>query len=1001
MGPGTTPDIGGRDPVAVVEERFRERLEEGVRRPLEEALRRYGEALGVIVADMAELADETMAGETGPHARYRYADRFTEICGRDPLGPADREREAFFRLLDAIPGLETGVPEAVITGPADPDAARPDRRVRPRPIQRLTMALRRPTEREVPTGPLARLYLAELSARLESVAGRAASLDSVALAAIRRQLHAHMAAEPSGGAPPAPRADESAAGPEPAARPTAAPDPWEPGGVDAHPESGPADGIGLEPVLATARQELDIAIGDTEEAFSRAVRAPAVHVDTEAAKGVAAQSARRRERVLQDWQSFETALQATAQAEAVLARALAELDAAAGAASRELEEVLDARAHRPLDRLAAGLEELAGRAPSRLDDAGADAVERLRSDAAALFDRHLPALAEGLPADLREAVDRYTRVLERIPESIPEDLRISDEPIAWVPDRSVKLGLRDAPLDELLTAVCRGTLPRWIERTMNATGEELEALRSELVRVRNAVDFHIRAPLTGDFEEREAIELIVGSMERAASQLEDLRDSGLDSVERLIAELERRSAEEADAVGSAVADREFLRMRSEIAEEQAVRRLSRGLAWGRRLADTGLRLGRRIWGTGRRTLHRTQDWAERQLGVAAVEREDMLETLEASLLGEEQRRLQLPGLYRQLFDVEEEVPWEELLVPRDEELATLGRALERWRRGQAASIAVVGEKGSGKTTLLRLAAPLFAETPVRRVDPGGTLPDPDALAKRMAEGLEVDATDWEALAAGIRSLGPTVVVVEDAHHLFIRALGGFRAMEAFLELVGATRDTVLWVITIDEYAWRYLDRVLGVAPHFTHTINTTNLSPERLERAIMARHEVSGFALRFELDADGDGASRWWQRFRKKEAQGELTRREVDRKAFFRELNQNAEGNVFLALFYWLRSVQRVEDHVLTLHAPEAIDLEFMERLPLPHLHTIAAIILHGGLSEEEHRLVFQLSPAENRLQLAALADASLIFRSADGEYKVNKVLYRPLIRLFRSKNIF
>ncbi|NIQ55836.1 MAG: hypothetical protein GWN02_17135, partial [Gemmatimonadetes bacterium] len=78
MGPGTTPDIGGRDPVAVVEERFRERLEEGVRRPLEEALRRYGEALGVIVADMAELADETMAGETGPHARYRYADRFTE-----------------------------------------------------------------------------------------------------------------------------------------------------------------------------------------------------------------------------------------------------------------------------------------------------------------------------------------------------------------------------------------------------------------------------------------------------------------------------------------------------------------------------------------------------------------------------------------------------------------------------------------------------------------------------------------------------------------------------------------------------------------------------------------------------------------------------------------------------------------------------------------------------------------------------------------------------------
>jgi hypothetical protein len=246
-----------------------------------------------------------------------------------------------------------------------------------------------------------------------------------------------------------------------------------------------------------------------------------------------------------------------------------------------------------------------------------------------------------------------------------------------------------------------------------------------------------------------------------------------------------------------------------------------------------------------------------------------------------------------------------------------------------------------------------------------------------------------------------VVLVEDAHHMFIRGLGGFTALEAFLELVTATRPHLFWVVTMDEYAWRYLDQVLGLAPYFSHVLNTTNLPPDRLEQAVMARHDVSGFSLRFELGDDRATGRGWWARLRKREAGGELTRRELERQSYFRELNQIAEGNVFLALFYWIRSVDRVEDHVLVLRRPEIIDLGFLERLPLPSLHTIAGIILHGGLSEAEHRRIFELSPAESRLQLAALADAHLVFRTDEDEFTVNRVLYRPLTRLLKARNIF
>lgn len=1013
---------------ARLEDRFAAALEEKVRRPLIQALERYGTSLHAIVDDMAELAPRTLSdsppADGGARARYDYAGRFADAFHAQLLDPADRSRAVFFERLAAIPETpidlpETFTPEAdgsdASSGPesgrpgsaegepappasaaperAPPPSAPPDRILRPPLKQRLAATLRRSTDRTVPAGPLARFYLARLAERLDPAASIAASLDSVALAAIRRQLHQH-ADPPRAATPLLPSPDEDFA-----------PD-----------ENGATIGrAAIDAGINAVVREIDGAVREVRDGFARAVAAKAIHVPENAAWDALERATMKRERLLMDWQSFEDALYANTCSEAALARALASLEASSARAARELDEALDRWARQPLDRMATRLSALARTAEDRLaedsvrslntaDHGGpADAVEALRRDAAELFDAELPSLTTDLRGELSAITAAYVEALDRIAEGVPEDLTISEERIHGVPDRPVKLALRDAPVGELLSTVCRGALPRWIERAMAGTEDELEVLRQELARVRNAVDFHIRAPLRGTLDNAEAAELIVGIMDRAASQLEDLRETGLDAVERIITDLERRSEEEARAVRSAVTEREFLRIRSDIAEEQAVRRISTSVVWVRRLVEAGLRLSRRGWSAGRRTYDLTQDWAEQRLGVGDVEREEMLESVEESLLGEEQRPFQLPGLYRQLFDVEGEVPWEELLVPRAGELSRLQHARERWQRGQSGSVAVVGEKGSGKSTLIRMAEEqLPGDTPIRRLELESTVRGPEELAGLLSAAFDVEARDWEELTAAIRARGPVIAVVEDAHQMFTRTLGGFTVMEAFLELVAATRQDVFWVITMDEYAWLYLDRVVGISLHFTHTISTTNLSPEQLERAVMARHEVSGFSLRFEVEEEeGVRPKRWWRRLRSKETQGELTRRELERRAFFRELNQIAEGNIFLALFYWLRSVDRVEDHLLVLRRPEIINLTFIERLPLPSLHSIAAIILHGSLSEREHRDIFQLDPAENRLHLAALTDAHLIFRSRDHEYRVNKVLYRPLTRLLRTRNIF
>src|SRR5690606_8993965 len=164
---------------------------------------------------------------------------------------------------------------------------------------------------------------------------------------------------------------------------------------------------------------------------------------------------------------------------------------------------------------------------------------------------------------------------------------------------------------------------------------------------------------------------------------------------------------------------------------------------------------------------------------------------------------------------------------------------------------------------------------------------------------------------------------------------------------------------------------------------------------ILARHEVSGYALRFEPGERLVHSRRFGT------LASESARQAEARRAFLADLTRIAEGNIFVALFCWLRSITAVEGHTLVLRGPRAIEASFLEDLPPETLHTAAAIIQHGGLSVQDHAGCFHLSPERSRLALTALADARLLFRAEDGTYRINKVLYRPFVRLLRDRNLF
>jgi hypothetical protein len=985
--------------------RFRDRVQTHMRTPFHDGLDRYVDALAAAVGNVGRLTRAAMEGArtepagTTPTERDRLlqdilfagagAGRLVDLLDDDPLAETRPLREALLAALDGGIAAADEWPEAVRTGPAERWTARPEPIVRMRLAARLAHGVqglfRRPTTRLVPVRDLVGIYaLAELPRRVEGALNEVARLHAVALAGIRTQLLVATAALEVR------REDAGAAGN---------------GGV-----GGDEDEIGaarrvqtmaqitaerLRDAADRARAEWDRQAADVGTAFERAVFSGIVAVDEDRIEDVRRRTVARREALLDRWLHYERGLRASTATEAVALSRIAATLAATAQAARSLDESLEQLLRRPFSELSQWLGDLADSAGA----AGADTLPRMRGQVAGLFQR-LGNAGDLMPA-MRDTAERLRTELAGIPPSLPEETRLSDAPVEDAPQTTRDLNLRRAPLATMFAAVCESALPRFLDNAIDDVQGEMDAVCSELRRLHQAVDFNIAAALRAQDDEAASRELVEGVLDRSALQIAELRDHITPLVAGIVDALVERAQKEAADMQSAVVDREFVRMRSDAVEEEATRRVttSVNVAAGAAAAIGGA--ARRSWTAVRTAVERIRTWTRERLGVVTIEREAVLESLDRSRLDDE-AGIQLPAIYQQLFAMDGvDGEWDELLVPREEELAIVGRAFTRWQRQHAASVAIFGEKGSGKTTLVRMARQqLFPEHRFVTAPLGSTVYGSADLTRQLAALFELGAADdLQTLVEAINGGGPVVAVLEDAHHLFERTLGGFDTVYEFLDVLSRTRQKVFWILTMDGYAWEYLDRIAGIGQHFAFRVNTTALESDKLERAIMARHEVSGYALRFEAEDQREEEKRRWLSFRPRRQQGQLSRREEVRQAFFRELNDIAEGNVFQGMFYWLRAIASVEEYTLVLRTPRVMDMEFLEQMPLFDLHTIAAVILHGGLSAEQHARVFQMNPAGSALHLGALTDTNLLFRF-DDEYKINKVLYRPLVRLLRRRNI-
>ena len=177
---------------------------------------------------------------------------------------------------------------------------------------------------------------------------------------------------------------------------------------------------------------------------------------------------------------------------------------------------------------------------------------------------------------------------------------------------------------------------------------------------------------------------------------------------------------------------------------------------------------------------------------------------------------------------------------------------------------------------------------------------------------------------------------------------------------------------------------------FPTVIDLPPLTADEMEMAVIARHTMSGYDLRFEAGTD---------------LRDLLFRRDVDaqsrrRAAWFRRLHRTTRGVVHDALALWMASVQEVDENAGEVRigpVQEAAD-DQIRSLPDTSLLTLRQLLRQGWTSAERHRVQFRTTASAAMAHLASLAHQGLVETHDDVHFRIADLVRASVQRVLSDR---
>ncbi len=632
-------------------------------------------------------------------------------------------------------------------------------------------------------------------------------------------------------------------------------------------------------------------------------------------------------------------------------------------------------------------EELKG----RLLTEGRDLIKSLRQE-------FLPQMADTLVnAHLEQTVQSYQNRSKSIQDDLSETHSIvkEKEDSGLIP----RVKIDEVPIKELVREEVIEHLQNGFDDAMSSLRPRLEKISRSISEIDQIVEYNIEAALQilreREEEPREqAWPVLMNGLTRVESKLVALNTDLLEINTSIRLNLD-------DITDTAVNRIDELKDNEEI--------LKLKIRWARAKAKEQIRQFRRnAWTEVKRLVPRVKAMgrfsaSHLRTGVSRVKEitglggfsNQSAEAISRHLIEFQDQVDSLPFVYRRLFRIEPIVSDDRLFSGRKSELQALQRDFELWKKGVRGAVAIIGERGSGKTTLINdIVRNSYTGYPEITINFDQTNIEPGELFGILCSRLNVDkAKDWDELYNGLDPKAPAVCIIENLHNLFLRKIGGFVVIDDMMRFISRSRDRVYWVITSGLYGWQYLDKVLHISRNFSQVIKLDNLDSTHMQELIMRRHRLSGYNLRVKIPENIEHNRKFRKLSSEQEKQDFLNER------LFRNLSEKSDGNIAVAMLFWLSAVTSVGSDYIEVEPDIELDNSFVYYLTTDELFALVVLIQHEVLNASEMAGVLRMDDKDADLLLRQMRNRGYV-RQFDINYSVHPFFYRPIVRALLSRNM-
>lgn len=356
----------------------------------------------------------------------------------------------------------------------------------------------------------------------------------------------------------------------------------------------------------------------------------------------------------------------------------------------------------------------------------------------------------------------------------------------------------------------------------------------------------------------------------------------------------------------------------------------------------------------------------------------------------------LPVIYQHLFQI---APIREfnLFLSRTVEIEKLSHAYHDFLKGNYSATLLIGENGSGKSSLMYYFSETFKTNyqitycPVTDffVSNDDFFPLIDQIFPNFESSGQND------LEAYIQSLSePRIIILDGVERLFSRKVNGFECLQQLLSLILNTGTKLLWICTVSQTAANYLHKTINLFDYFDHKIKMRSLEKDVIKNIVLKRNWLSGYQIVYTETNPGKKISG-----KLNSDEYNLVRQKQLEEVFFTALHKFADSNISLSLYFWLESIDFIEDETIFIKELFIPDFSFLENLSLNKAYALLNVVLHGKITAEQFADINHLTYDESKRVLSIMKeDSILIYRQ--GWYSLNGFLYRHVLKFLKNRNL-